>query len=214
MLLLFIFLLWSLSLCFINCFRGCVLFSWYLSSQWQWWWLWVKVLWWWWWSLQWWFGKCSSSYLGCHFPKDVVLVHSLTLVIYVIQKTLMGLQVFNIIYFLHGLKKPLVKMFNIIFSLLLCGQKITWEFASVQISLFFSHMWIKKSFASLQKCNIIFFFHLWVEKINYRLASVQYHFFSLPMWIKKTIVGLQVCNIISFLFLHELKKSLASSAIL
>jgi hypothetical protein len=66
--------------------------------------------------LQWWFGKCSS-YLGHHYPKDVFLVHSFTLVVYVIKKSLMGLQVNIKFFLLHGLKSSLVKMFNIIFSL-------------------------------------------------------------------------------------------------
>jgi hypothetical protein len=139
MLLLFVFLLWSLPLCFINWFRGCVLFSWYLFSKWQWWCLRVKVLWWWWWSLQWWFGKYSSSYLGCHFSKDVVLVHSLTLVM--IQKILMGLQVWNIFFFFGymGWKNHLWK----------CS-----------ISFFLFSYVVKKSLGGLQVCKYHYFFHI------------------------------------------------------
>jgi len=132
-------------------------------------------------------------------------------------------------FWLHGLKKPLVKMFNIIFSLLLCGQKITWGFTSVQISLFFPHMWIKKSFVSLQVCKYHYIFFTYVNKKNHLrvcksaislfffLCKLKNHwqaqkypisFFSLPMWIKKIICRPTSVQYHFFLLLCVLKNHL------
>ncbi len=180
MLLLFIFLLWSLPLCFINCFRGCVLFSWYLSSRWQWWWLWVKVLWWWWWSLQWWLGKCFSSYLGHHFPKDVVLVLSLTLVVYVFQKTLMGIASVKYRFFF-----------------ITWVEKTTCE--NVQYHFFSSPMWSKNHLRVCKCVNIIILFTYLNKKNHLWVCKSAISFFSFMCESKKSIVGSQVCNIIFFL---------------
>jgi hypothetical protein len=160
MLLLFIFLLCSLLLCLINWFRGCVLFSWYLSSQWQWWWLQVKVLWWWW-SLQWWFGKCSSSYLGRHFPTDVVLVHSRTLVVYVIQKTLMGLQVCKIFFFFtYVTKKNHLQVYKSAISI--------FSYIYIYIYIF---IYLKITYMLTIVQYYFFSFPMWIEKITCKLCS-------------------------------------------
>jgi len=111
------------------------------------------VLWWWWWSLQWLIGKCVSSCFGHHFLKDVC---PFTLIVYMIQKTLIGLQGWNIImlHYLCELKKKFVSphVKNII--------------------LFCSFMWIEKNHLWTHKCAISFFFLVWVKKTKCAISII------------------------------------------
>jgi len=119
-----------LSLCFISWFKGCVLVSKCLFSYCEWCW----------------FVKCSSSCLEHCFSKDVI-VHPLLLVVYVIQKTLMRLQVRNVIIRVekNGLKKITHKhirgKYHFVLSPMWVEKKTTHvSLANVQYNLFSSSM--------------------------------------------------------------------------
>ncbi len=129
----------------------------------------IGVLWWWWWSLQWLIGKCVSSCFGHHFLKDVC---PFTLIVYMIQKTLIGLKGWNIImcHYLCELKKKFVSphVRNII--------------------LFCSFLWIEKNHLWTHKCAISFFsFLVWVKKTKCAIS-----FFSFLVRVKKTKCAISI----------------------
>lgn len=136
-------------------------------------------MWWWWWSLQWWFGKCSS-YLGHHYPKDVFLVHSFTLVVYVIQKSLMGLQVWISNFFCYlGWKTQLWKCL---------------------ISFF---LWSKNHLGVCKCANIIIFLTYVNKKSHLRVYKSAISFIFFLCKLEKPLASSQISNIIFFLYLCE-----------
>lgn len=119
-------------------------------------------------------GKCFSFCFGHYFSQDVIVVHPLALVIYVIQKTLMGSQVWNIFMFyvlspMWIKKKSLAnsQMGNIILLCHLYELKKNHLWANKCACHFLSYFaWVKKAC----KCARSFLFFSCVSRKNHLWA--------------------------------------------